>query len=417
MDPRQQPSLAPGERLNKYGQVYNFEEWKASKIADGTWIENMDEWKQRKQDGSLPAAGAAAPYFPPSLPPYAAASYTPQPTPPYAASMGYGAPAPPLELVPLPPPPAPVPQEVQFPPRVLPPSSQMGEGMLEERPRFNILPPPAPIPRLAPPPGPVLLPLPPVPWSDPLTASSTRPVSTTNRGTSGKSKKKKPEEWIPLKDFMENRKRKNDEYVEREQKVLKMSEQYESSDDMSRRVVIFDTETTGLGAEHEIVEIAMIETIEGIKTGRYLHFFINPDGENTKKAYEIHRLTKESLSSHPKFWQVARKIATFIGSSSLMAHNASFDMGMLNRGMIKAGLNPYPPERFICTKKMSKALFPSERASQDYLCHKFGVDNFNRETTGIHSAIEDTTQLYHIFRGMIPLLEKKNLCWSMFRLS
>jgi DNA polymerase-3 subunit epsilon len=196
-----------------------------------------------------------------------------------------------------------------------------------------------------------------------------------------------------------------------------MSDQYESSDDMSRRVVIFDTETTGLGSEHEIVEIAMIETIEGIKTGRYIHFFVNPDCENTKKAYEIHRLTKESLSSHPKFWQIAHKIATFVGTSSMMAHNAKFDMGMLNRGMIKGGLRPYPPERFICTKKMANTLFPGERAGQDPLCHKFGVDNFNRETTGIHSAIEDTVQLYHIFRGMIPLLEKKNLCWSMFRLS
>jgi DNA polymerase-3 subunit epsilon len=101
----------------------------------------------------------------------------------------------------------------------------------------------------------------------------------------------------------------------------------------------------------------------------------------------------------------------------MMAHNAKFDMGMLNRGMIKGGLRPYPPERFICTKKMANTLFPGERAGQDPLCHKFGVDNFNRETTGIHSAIEDTVQLYHIFRGMIPLLEKKNLCWSMFRLS
>lgn len=296
----------------------------------------------------------------------------------------------PSELVPVPPP-APVPRKVQFLPRVLPPPSHMGEGVLEEQPRFNILPPPPSAPRVIPPP------------------LHSAPNTSTSKG-------KKPQEWIPLKEFIENRKRKNDEYVEREQKVLKMSEEFEMSDDMSRRVVIFDTETTGLGAEHEIVEIAMIETIEGIKTGRYLHFFINPDGENTKKAYEIHRLTKESLNSHPKFWQVARRIAAFIGSSSLMAHNASFDMGMLNRGMIKAGLNPYPSKRFICTKKMSKALFPDERASQDYLCHKFGVDNFNRETTGIHSAIEDTTQLYHIFRGMIPLLEKKNLCWSMFRL-
>ena len=318
MDSKNVPSLAPGERLNRYGQVYNFEEWKKKKIADGTWIESIDEWKKQKENKIS------------NLPPE------------------------------------------QITPRTIPGPEKMGEGILE-------------------------------PQKD----------TTPEKKIRIKTKK---QDWVPIKDFIENRKRKNEEYIQRENKLLKLSDEFEASDDMSRRIVIFDTETTGLGAEHEIVEIAMIETIEGIKTGRYIHFFVNPDVENTKKAYQIHRLTKESLSRHPKFSQIAKKIASFVGTSSLMAHNAGFDMGMLNRGMVKSGLKPYPPERFICTKKMAQTLFPGERVNQDSLCHKFKIDNFNRETTGIHSAIEDTTQLYHVFRGMIPLLEKKNICWSTFRL-
>jgi len=351
MDHNQAPSLSPGERLNRYGQVYNFEKWKQSKILDGTWLENVDEWKKKKQTDS------------------------------------------PSVDTPI--------QVQQFPSRVLPPSNTMGEYFQSGRTSaFDLVPPVLEdfyVPSI-----PVYIP----PFPEPV---STPPVYK-------QPQPKKKDAWIPLQEFIENRKRKNEEYVEKEEKVLRMSNDYQTSDDMSRRVVIFDTETTGLSDNHEIVEIAMIETIEGIKTGRHLHFFINPDGENTQKAYEIHRLTKESLGSHPKFEQVAHKIASFIGTSTLMAHNAKFDMGMLNRGMVKAGLKPYPPERFICTVKMARQLFPGENNRQDDLCRRFGVDNFNRETTGIHSAIEDTTQLYHCFRAMIPILEKKNLCWSQFRL-
>ena len=387
MERPQAPALAPGERLNKYGQVYNFEEWRAGKVADGTWYEDVGEWKKKKEQESLPlAAQVQVPY----------ASYVP---------------AVPLERLPS--------LEEQFPPRVLPPAHAMGEMREDHPPRFDVLPPPPP-PRYPPPPPPQQYqppryppPPPPQQYQPPPQQYQAPPVPKAKKGK-GKAKK---DDWIPLKDFMDNRKRKNEDYVNREEKVLRMSDDYQSSDDMSRRVVIFDTETTGLSRDHEIVEIAMIETIEGIKTGRYLHFFINPDGENSKKAYEIHRLTKEDLKEHPKFRDVAQRIAGFIGTASLIAHNAKFDMGMLNRGMIKSGLRPYDPERFICTAKMGRSLFSGEDNSQNGLCRRFGVDNFNREATGIHSALEDTVQLYHCFRAMIPLLEKKNLCWSMFRLS
>jgi DNA polymerase-3 subunit epsilon len=223
------------------------------------------------------------------------------------------------------------------------------------------------------------------------------------------------EEWLEKvknkkKDLgqKESRKRKSEQLCKQENKVLKLE------NDIIGRIIIFDTETTGLGKTDEIVEISLIETIEGIKTGRHLHFFINPYAQITKKAQEIHRLTKEKLSSHPRFEKIAYKIAAFIGPSMLMAHNAKFDMGMLNRGFEKAGLDPYPLERFICTAKMARFLFPGVKNTQDALCSRFGIDNFNRVTTGIHSAIEDTIQLYHIYKNMNDILEKKNICPKSF---
>ncbi len=226
----------------------------------------------------------------------------------------------------------------------------------------------------------------------------------------------------PLKKKPPSRKRKAPTAAEklkkREDKILKLTKDtnqnpYES---LIKRVIVFDTETTGLSNKDEIVEISLIETVEGIKTGRHLHFFINPEAKITKKAVEIHKLTKEKLKKHPRFTEVAPKIFAFIGSASLLAHNAAFDMGMLNRGFVKGGLPPLPAERFIDSCLMARFLFPEAKNSQDALCERFEIDNFTRVTTGIHSAIEDTAQLYHIYRNLSMLLKEKNIDYSHFRL-
>ena len=207
-------------------------------------------------------------------------------------------------------------------------------------------------------------------------------------------------------------------YRDREEKVLKLADETNETpyDSLVNRVIIFDTETTGIKNDDEIVEISLIETVDGIKTGRHLHFFVNPIAPITKKAFEIHQLTKEKLEEHPRFEQVAHTILGFIGTSSLLAHNAKFDMKMLNRGFIRAGINPFPPERFLCSCLMARFLFPGEKNSQDALCSRFEIDNFNRVTTGIHSAIEDTAQLYHIYVNLCKLLNEKNVDQSNFRL-
>lgn len=243
-----------------------------------------------------------------------------------------------------------------------------------------------------------------------------------------KMKKKEREEKALNKGTVEpkdDRKRKADSepssleiYRAREEKVLKLANDTNDSpyDSLVNRVIIFDTETTGTKSDDEIVEISLIETVDGIKTGRHLHFFVNPIAPITKKAFEIHQLTKEKLEDHPRFEQVAHTILGFIGQSSLLAHNAKFDMKMLNRGFIRAGIKPFPPERFLCSCLMARFLFPGKKNDQDSLCSRFEIDNFNRVTTGIHSAIEDTAQLYHIYLNLSKLLNEKNVDQSNFRL-
>lgn len=183
-----------------------------------------------------------------------------------------------------------------------------------------------------------------------------------------------------------------------------------------RREIILDTETTGLTNEDAIVEISMLELIDGIKTGRKFHRFLNPKVNITQKAVEIHRITNETVKDQPTFEQIVEDVIKFIGDGTIIAHNAGFDRRMLNNELHRYGWEPYPEKRFIDTLEISRYLFPSEKNSQDALCERFGIDNKHRVQSGIHSAVEDTAHLYQIYRELSKILEKKRLNPYHFKL-
>ena len=176
-----------------------------------------------------------------------------------------------------------------------------------------------------------------------------------------------------------------------------------------KREVILDTETTGLTNLDRIVEISIIEMIDGIKTGRRFHKFLNPEVNITKKAIEIHKITNEKVENCPKFPEVAEDIIKFIGDATIIAHNSNFDMRMINNELERCGWKKYDKTRFIDTLGIARYLFPSQKNNQDALCERFNLNNSIRSETGIHSAVEDTALLYLIYQEFIKLLKEKKL--------
>ena len=116
----------------------------------------------------------------------------------------------------------------------------------------------------------------------------------------------------------------------------------------------------------------------------------------------------KKVKDFPKFKDKAEEIIEFIRDSHLVAHNAKFDRDMLNKDMITAGWDPYPDSRFIDT--LSRFLYPQDKKHrQDDLCVKFELDNKQRLESGIHSAVEDTALLYHIYAKMCTELKEQSL--------
>lgn len=234
---------------------------------------------------------------------------------------------------------------------------------------------------------------------------------------SWKKNKKKKGQWLSRNEFLMRRRN----HIRRHEELFahflkyqsplndKKEDQNDREEALFKREIILDTETTGLSEFDKIVEISLLELIDGVKTGRRLHYFFNPKIKISKRAVEIHNITNEKLKNAPLFSNKAEEIIKFIGNATIIAHNASFDRRMLNQELIDCGWEIYPQKRFIDTLEIARFLYPKVSNSQDALCQRFNIDNYNRVTTGIHSAYEDTIQLYFIYKNLNEALKKHNL--------
>lgn len=169
---------------------------------------------------------------------------------------------------------------------------------------------------------------------------------------------------------------------------------------MSRREIVLDTETTGLdpAAGHRIVEVAGIELVNHLPTGRSLRFYINPERDMPEEAERVHGLSSAFLADKPRFAEIVDEMLAFFGDAKLVIHNAEFDMRFLN-AELKAAKRPLlAAERAIDTVSMARRRFPGSPASLDALCRRFGVDNSQRQ---YHGALLDCELLAEVYLELI----------------
>ena len=162
------------------------------------------------------------------------------------------------------------------------------------------------------------------------------------------------------------------------------------------REVVLDTETTGLDPEagHRLVEVAGLELLNHVPTGRHIQQYINPERDMPDEAYRIHGLSADFLAGYPVFPEVAQALLAFIDEASLVIHNASFDLKFLNAELDRAGLPPIAAERATDTVALARRRFPGAQVSLDALCRRFEIDNSAR---ALHGALLDCELLAEVY--------------------
>jgi DNA polymerase-3 subunit epsilon len=163
-----------------------------------------------------------------------------------------------------------------------------------------------------------------------------------------------------------------------------------------QRSVLFDTETTGLDplTGDRVIEIAAIELIRDLPTGKIFHHLIDPQRDIPDEATRIHGYTRNHLLGKPHFAGIVDEFLAFIGDSPLVAHNAPFDFGFINAELFRLSLPPLDTTRMIDTLALAQTRFPGMPNSLNALCGRFSIDLSERTT---HNALLDCRLLADVY--------------------
>jgi DNA polymerase III subunit epsilon len=173
------------------------------------------------------------------------------------------------------------------------------------------------------------------------------------------------------------------------------------------RELVIDTETTGLDANdgHRIVEIAVLELMNHLPTGRFFHRYVNPDRDMPEAALAVHGLTREFLAKHPVFAAHADELLEFLGTDQLVIHNAEFDLAFLNMELKCVGHRPLACP-VVDPLALARQRFPGQPANLDALCRRFAIDLSGREKHGARIDGELLAAVYlELIGGRQPVFD------------
>ena len=162
------------------------------------------------------------------------------------------------------------------------------------------------------------------------------------------------------------------------------------------REIILDIETSGLDSKegHRIIEIGCVE-LNRKEVGSHFHQYINPLKNLTEENIKIHGITNEFLEDKPLFEDVAEEFLNFIQDSSIIAHNANFDIGFLNYELEKISKPIIEKDRVVDTVVIARNRFPGQQVNLDALVKKLKVNSLvDRE---FHGALKDAKILTDVY--------------------
>jgi len=159
------------------------------------------------------------------------------------------------------------------------------------------------------------------------------------------------------------------------------------------RIIVGDIESTGLGTDAGIVEIAWIELNDSGETKASFHSLIDPGIPIPHGASAIHGITDAMVTHEPtieEFMQM-HNYPLQEGEIILVAHNAAFDFRFFGKH-IKNALTP------CCTLRLARHIYP------DADNHKLSTLRYYLDLAGAHkdahSAMGDVKVLHALLARM-----------------
>ena len=120
---------------------------------------------------------------------------------------------------------------------------------------------------------------------------------------------------------------------------------------------VFDFETTGMSpVSDRVVELAALRIDLDGEESCY-HSLVDPGRPIPPGVTAIHHITDEMVRGAPHFAAVGREFLEFAEGSTLVAHNARFDLGFLQEGLNRCGL-PLWRGKTLDSVRLARRCFP-----------------------------------------------------------
>ncbi len=167
---------------------------------------------------------------------------------------------------------------------------------------------------------------------------------------------------------------------------------------------VFDIETTGLKAEqNEIIEIGAVRVENGVVTDRF-QSFIDDGVTLPKNITALTGITEDMLQGAPPTRVVLERFRAFCDGTTLVAHNASFDVGFITHHGARFGITfPLP---YADTLMLSRYLLHDELPNHklDTICEYFDIDMGSH-----HRADDDANSCAMMLLRFAEMLRKKDV--------
>ncbi len=157
--------------------------------------------------------------------------------------------------------------------------------------------------------------------------------------------------------------------------------------------IVLDTETTGIGKQAEVCEIAIVDFRSGDVLLNTLIQPKNLDGYEVSKAREINGISQADLLFAPTLFTVWPEVLRILQSKHVTVFNADFDLKMVRNSAQKWGVD-VPPFAATCLMKLVTAFLSLDYwLSLDEAAEYFGIATNSR-----HRALGDVLTTIEIIK-------------------
>lgn len=164
---------------------------------------------------------------------------------------------------------------------------------------------------------------------------------------------------------------------------------------------VVDLETTGMGPSARIIEIACVRVENGAITERK-NTLINPGIHIPSFITELTGISDRMVWDAPGFSEVAKEYLDYMKGTIVVAHNAHFDVSILNQELQRTGFSEMTGQA-LCTVRLSRRLHRTLKS------HSLGnlVKSLGIRLVNAHRAAGDAEATALLLIRMLAKLEEE----------